>query len=93
VAGAFRGSFEGGEEVIYKLEKISDLLLVPIDRREACMRDVLYGLALHELAFGEDAQKTMISGVQWTDDDDHSATIHDTDGATVLSLKMTKDMP
>jgi hypothetical protein len=77
--------------VIYKLEKISDLLLVPIDRREACMRDVLYGLALHELAFGEDAQKTMINGIEWTDDDDHSATLHDPDGGIILSLNITKD--
>ena len=77
----------------YLIEKISDLLAVPIDRREACVRDVLYGLALHELAFGEDAQKTMIGGVEWTDDDDHSATLCDPERAIVLSLKITKDAP
>lgn len=77
----------------YRIEKISDLLQVPIDRREACVRDLLYGLALHELAFGEDAQKAMISGVEWTDDDDNSATLYDPDGEVVLSLKITKDAP
>ena len=75
----------------YRIEKISDLLQVPIDRREACVRDLLYGLALHELAFCEDAQKAMISGVEWTDD--NSATLYDPDGEVVLSLKITKDAP
>lgn len=75
----------------YKIEKISDLLAVPADRREACMRDLLYGLALHEMAFGEDAQKALIGAVEWTDDDDHSATLHDPDGGIILSLNITKD--
>ena len=77
----------------YQIEKISDLLSVPIDRREACMRDVLYGLALHELAFGEDVQKTFIGGVQWIDDDDHSISLCYPVGEVVLSMKITKDVP
>jgi hypothetical protein len=37
----------------YNLVTISDLLKVPIDRREDCVRDLLYALALADLTFGE----------------------------------------
>lgn len=77
----------------YSLEKISDLLQVPIDRREDCVRDLLYGLALHELAFGEDAMNVGLAKIEWTDDDDHSVSLFDPGGAAVLSLKITKDAP
>lgn len=77
----------------YHIEKIIDLLSVPIDRRDACVRELLYGLALHELAFGEDAQKVLIGGIQWTDDGDHSVSLRGPEGDAVLSLKITKDEP
>jgi hypothetical protein len=77
----------------YQIEKISDLLQVPIDRREACVRDLLYALALHELAFGEDAKKVPMGQIKWTDDDDHSVSLCDPGGTAVLSLKITKDAP
>ena len=77
----------------YSIKTISDLLRVPIDRREACVRDLLYALALHELAFGENAVNVEMSKIEWTDDDDHSVSLFDPDGANVLSLKITKDAP
>lgn len=77
----------------YRLDKISDLLQVPIDRREDCVRDLLYALALHEMAFGDDAIKTEMTGIAWTDDGDRSATVSDQHGNQVLALKITKDAP
>lgn len=75
----------------YRLTKISDLLTVPIERREDCVRDLLYGLALHELAFGDQAQEIGIDHVDWTDEGDNSVTLTDQDGIEVLSLKVVKD--
>jgi hypothetical protein len=76
----------------YRIEKIADLLQVPIERRKACMRDVLYLLAAHDLAFGEDAAKSFI-GLDWIDDDDHSISLCYPGGEVVLLLKITKDAP
>lgn len=77
----------------YRIEEISDLLSVPIDRREACVRDLLYGLALHELAFGDEAQNVPIPAIEWTDDDNHSVSLCDENGVALLSLQITKDVP
>lgn len=78
---------------IYHLTTIHDLLKVPMDRREACMRDMLYALALHELAFGEQAIETGIGTMAWTDDGKHDISVSDTEGAPVLSMRVTDDAP
>ncbi len=75
----------------YQINTINDLLHVPGDRREACVRGLLYGLTMHELAFGEEAQNIQIGAMTWTDDDDHSVVLHDPSGAAVLSLSITAD--
>lgn len=53
----------------YSIDRIGDLLAVPADRREACMRDILLALDLLELAAG-DNQAEITAPIQWTDDDD-----------------------
>ena len=77
----------------YTLTKISDLLAVPIERRPDCVRNILYLLAVHELAFGDKAQEIVIGSVAWTDDEDNSVSMIDPGGAVVLALKITKDAP
>ena len=77
----------------YQIEKIRDLLAVPIDRREACVRELLYGLELHELTYGNDAQNVLFGSMLWTDDDGHSVSLCDPGGTAILSLKITKDAP
>jgi hypothetical protein len=72
----------------YNLVTISDLLKVPIDRREDCVRDLLYALALADLTFGE-IDGVTIEQWPWTDDGDHSVSIN-VNGEEMLTLKITE---
>ena len=72
----------------YDLVKLEDLLQVPADRREACMREVLYALALHDLAIG-DGQSQGWRSVSWTDDDDMRIDLHFGGGEPMLTLQIT----
>lgn len=73
----------------YEIDRIADLLKVPIERRKACMRELEYGLALHELAFGDEAASVEIGPMRWTDDGDKTCTLHDSSGKPVLTLEVT----
>lgn len=73
----------------YQLVTISDLLKVPIDRREDCVRDLLYALALVDLAIGEEHEGVTAKQWTWADDGDHSASIN-VNGEEMLSLKITE---
>jgi hypothetical protein len=73
----------------YSLVTISDLLKVPIDRREDCVRDLLYALALTDLAFGVESEGIEAKQWTWTDDGDHSASIN-VNGEEMLTLKITE---
>ena len=75
----------------YRLNGFIDLLNIPADRREACMRDILYSLAMHELAFGEDAKETPIDSLIWEDDGKHNIDICDQDGQSIVSLEVTNN--
>jgi hypothetical protein len=76
----------------YTLVTISDLLKVPIDRREACVHDLLYALALADLAFGDEQEGVEAKQWTWTDDGDPSASIN-VNGEEMLSLKITEKKP
>ena len=67
----------------YTLERIVDLLQVPAERREQCIKELLLGLALAELA---DAQLT--GPVTWTDDGDSSCALTAGNGEPFLSLEV-----
>ncbi len=73
----------------YEIDRISDLLKVPIERREACLRELEYALALHDLAFGEKSADVEIGKIRWTDDGNSSVTLRDNSGEDVLMLKVT----
>lgn len=73
----------------YDIDRIADLLKVPIDRRAACLREIEYALALHELAFGEEAASVEIGPMRWTDDGNKTTTIHDNNGKPFLTLEVT----
>lgn len=55
----------------YRIDRIHDLLAVPIERREACVRELLYALALLEFAAGTEAEPEAQAMV-WTDDGDQT---------------------
>lgn len=71
----------------YKLATIADLLTVPGERRQDCVREILYLLALTELA---GTQEVMAEGLLWTDDGDKTVAIHDTTGKQFLKLSIKK---
>ena len=77
----------------YQLSTISDLLRIPSDRRAECFKELEIALQLHELAFGDAANKTPIETLTWVDDGDASASIKSTDGEDVLSLHVSKGTP
>ena len=72
----------------YRIEKISDLLMVPIERREDCVRNMLYVLALHELTFGVDAATKELKSFAWTDDGNNNVTLRGPDWVDVVSLEV-----
>jgi hypothetical protein len=78
------------DALTYELTTLADLLLVPIDKREACMRDLLYGLATLELAAGEHARAVLNLPMTWCDDDSANVTIQ-ANGEPLLTLEVTKD--
>lgn len=76
------------EPKTYRLERISDLLQVPIERREDCVRELLYGLALLDLAAGDECNPELKSLV-WTDDGETTIDL-DLGGDNVLSLVLER---
>ena len=64
----------------YQLATLHDLLAVPVERREACMRDIQSGLLMHELAYGEDAKDVTFGPLSWAD----------ADGTVALELSVAK---
>lgn len=77
------------EPLRYALTTIADLLQVPCDRREACMRDVLLSLDTAELAFGERASAALRWPMTWIDDGGSNVTMQ-AGGETLLTLEIQK---
>lgn len=73
----------------YEIDRIADLLKVPIDRRATCLREIEYLLALHELACGEGADGVEVGPILWADDGNKTCTLHDGSGEPVLTLEAT----
>lgn len=67
----------------YQLERIVDLLQVPVERREQCVKEMLLGLALAELA-----DAPLAGPMTWTDDGDLSCSLMEGDGDAILSLEV-----
>ena len=70
----------------YRLAAITDLLQVPFDRREQCVRDLLYALALMDLS---ELESDSLKHIDWTDDGDLSVDITNPDGTSILKLDVT----
>lgn len=71
------------DEKTYHLERIVDLLQVPSDRREQCVKELLLCLE-----FGEFAEAQWQGPFEWTDDGDASCSITDEDGNAQLTLEV-----
>lgn len=72
----------------YRIERIQDLLAVPPERRETCLRELLYALSLLELAAGEECEP-VAEAIVWTDDGYASAELT-INGDVALRLEVTE---
>ena len=68
----------------YTLLFIADLLKVPMDRRETCLREITLGLE-----FADVADADLEGGFIWTDDGDPSCSLIDDKGVEWLKLEVT----
>jgi len=73
----------------YEINRVSDLLRVPVERRAACLRELEIALALSDLAFDQDDAKPDSFVFRWCDDRDGHCEITDHDGAQIISLEVT----
>lgn len=71
------------EPKTYRIERIADLLHVPVERREQCVKELLYVLALADLADAE-----LQGPFAWTDDGDMSCSLTDEAGEAQLTLEV-----
>ena len=70
----------------YHIERIADILQIPCDRREQCLRELLYALQLADFA---DAK--LLGPMTWTDDGDMSCSLTDDKGEAQLTLEITRN--
>ena len=71
----------------YRIDRITDLLQVPADRREQCLLELRLLLDLTE--FGG-VTPVMAKGFIWADDGDFSARIEGQDGEPFLMVQVTE---
>lgn len=71
------------EPKTYQIERIADLLQVPADRREQCVKELLLALLLSEFAEAE-----LLGPLTWADDGDMSCSLDDPSGNAQLSLEV-----
>jgi predicted MarR family transcription regulator len=76
----------------YRISKLADFFAVPIELRETCFREVEYALALHELAYGDDAARTL-AHVDWRDDGVQEIELLTVSGESVLKMTITSGEP
>ncbi len=73
----------------YEIRTINDLLRVPAEKRDACLRQIQYALVLHELAFGKDSQKVGLDVITWADDADRTVRLLDDNENEIVTLRIT----
>jgi hypothetical protein len=88
--GGFVHSYGGCGVSEYRIETLNDLLKVPSDKLDECLRGIQYAIELHHLAFGVDGAGTPINSITWKDDGDMSVRVSDMDGNPVLALEVTE---
>jgi hypothetical protein len=74
----------------YRIDALSDILQIPIDRRHLFFKELELMLALHDFALGGVPLKTPFEGFVWTDDGNESCTITDINtGEKFMTLEVT----
>lgn len=74
----------------YKIVNFADIMRVPAERRDECLRELQYSLLLLELAFEpEDAHMHGSQGFTWVDDGVRSVTLNQADDSVFLKLDIS----
>ena len=71
------------EPKTYRLDRIVDLLQVPVGRREQCLKELLLAVDMLELA-----EAKALGPFSWTDDGDMSCTLKDPNSEDELKLEV-----
>lgn len=72
----------------YEIRTINDLLKVPSDKLEVCLREIHYGLELHKLAFGDECETIGLEVIRWRDDGDRRVELQDDKGEEIVTLRI-----
>lgn len=72
----------------YEIRTISDLLKVPREKRDVCLREIQYLLQLHELTFGVESETIGFEVILWTDDDERRVQLQDNKGEEIAMLRI-----
>lgn len=72
----------------YEIRTINDLLKVPSDKLDVCLREIQYSLELHRLAFGEDSETVGLEVIRWCDDGDRRVELQDNKGEEIVTLRI-----
>ena len=73
---------------IYEIRTINDLLKVPSDKLDICLREIQYSLELHKLAFGEESETMGLDVIRWKDDGDRIVQLQDNKGDEIVTLRI-----
>lgn len=72
---------------IYEIRTINDLLKVPSDKLDVCLREIQYALELHRLAFGF-SETIGLEVIRWRDDGDRRVELQDDKGEEIVTLRV-----
>lgn len=75
----------------YRIDTLSDILNIPLERRHVFFKELELMLALHDFALGDIQPRNPFEGFFWTDDGIETCTITDINtGETFMTLEVTK---
>lgn len=72
----------------YEIRTINDLLKVPSDKLDVCLREIQYSLELHKLAFGEECETIGLEVIRWCDDGKRRVELQDDKGEEIVTLRI-----
>ncbi|WP_414488429.1 hypothetical protein [Stenotrophomonas maltophilia] len=65
----------------YRIEKIGDLLLIPLDRLPAFIGELETGIEMVHFVHGSAARPELLPTITWVDDGEHSTEVRHQDGS------------
>ncbi|MDZ5788538.1 hypothetical protein U4I37_20065 [Stenotrophomonas maltophilia] len=67
----------------YRIEKIGDLLLIPLDRLPAFIEELETGIEMVHFVHGSAARPELLPAITWVDDGRHSTEVRHQDGSSL----------